>query len=70
MAIKVDLTQGDVKSHLIRMTLPMIWGLVAIMSMNLADTFFVGQLGTDQLAAMGFTFPVVMVMNSLVNIEE
>lgn len=65
MAVKIDLTQGDEKAHLIRMTLPMIGGLIAIMSMNLADTFFVGQLGTNQLAAMGFTFPVVMVMNSL-----
>ncbi|MBK8454882.1 MAG: MATE family efflux transporter [Thiofilum sp.] len=65
MAVNIDLTQGDEKAHLIRMTLPMIGGLIAIMSMNLADTFFVGQLGTDQLAAMGFTFPVVMVMNSL-----
>ncbi|WP_020559621.1 MATE family efflux transporter [Thiofilum flexile] len=65
MAVKIDLTQGEEKGHLIRMTLPMIGGLIAIMSMNLADTFFVGQLGTNELAAMGFTFPVIMVMNGL-----
>jgi putative MATE family efflux protein len=29
---------------------------------NLADTYFVSQLGTEALAAMSFTFPVVMVL--------
>ena len=43
----------------------MIWGLLAMMSFNAADTWFVAQLGTDALAAMSFTFPVVMVLTSL-----
>lgn len=60
-----DLTQGNVSKILIAQGIPMIWGILAIISMNLADTFFVGQLGTDELAAMGFTFPVVMIMSSL-----
>lgn len=60
-----DLTQGSERSQLIRMSLPMVWGIFAIMAMNLADSFFVGQLGTDGLAAMGFTFPVVMIISSL-----
>jgi Na+-driven multidrug efflux pump len=60
-----DLTQGSERSQLIRMSLPMVWGIFAIMAMNLADSFFVGQLGTDELAAMGFTFPVVMIISSL-----
>lgn len=63
--LKQDLTVGDERTHLINQTIPMIWGIFAILGMNLADTFFVGQLGTDQLAAMGFTFPVVMIMSSL-----
>ncbi len=45
--------------------LPMIWGILAIISMNLADTYFVGQLGTNELAAMGFTFPIAMIMSSM-----
>lgn len=65
MAVKVDLTQGDEKALLIQLTIPMMWGLVAIMAVNLTDTFFVGQLGTNELAAISFIFPVVMVMNSL-----
>ncbi|WP_293030549.1 MATE family efflux transporter, partial [Moorena sp. SIO3I8] len=32
---------------------------------NLIDTYFVGQLGTKPLAAMSFTFPVVMTLGSL-----
>lgn len=60
-----DLTQGSVSSQLVRLAVPMVWGIFAIMFMSLADTYFVGQLGTDELAAMGFTFPVVMVMSSL-----
>lgn len=35
------------------------------MSMNIVDTFFVGQLGTDELAAMGFTIPIVSILLSL-----
>jgi putative MATE family efflux protein len=32
---------------------------------NLVDTAFVGRLGTQELAAISFTFPVVLVVNSL-----
>ncbi|WP_428102608.1 MATE family efflux transporter [Candidatus Rariloculus sp.] len=38
--------------------MPMVIGLVALNSYSIADTYFVGQLGTLPLAAMGFTFPV------------
>jgi putative MATE family efflux protein len=37
----------------------MILGILGIHAFNLIDTFFVGQLGTRELAAMSFTFPVV-----------
>lgn len=60
-----DLTQGDVQQHLTAMTLPMIGGILAIMSMNIVDTFYVAQLGTPPLAAMGFTMPVISVLLSL-----
>lgn len=35
------------------------------MSMNLVDTFYVAQLGTQPLAAMGFTIPIVAILLSL-----
>ncbi|MEM7794212.1 MAG: MATE family efflux transporter [Cyanobacteria bacterium P01_C01_bin.118] len=59
------LTQGPVSKHLITLTIPMVWGVFAIIAFNLVDTYFVGQLGTAQLAAMSFTFPVVMTFGSL-----
>jgi len=43
----------------------MFIGILAMQIFNLVDTFFVGQLGARQLAAMGFTFPVVLVINSI-----
>ena len=63
--IKHNLTQGDVGKHLYSMTGPMIWGILSIMSMNIVDTFYVGKLGTDPLAAMSFTIPLVSILLSL-----
>jgi Na+-driven multidrug efflux pump len=60
-----DLTQGDEKRHLINQTVPMIWGFLAIMSMALVDTWFIAQLGNDEVAAAGFSFPIIIVLSSL-----
>ena len=60
-----DVTSGSVERHLVRLTVPTIWGMLAITVFNLTDTFFVSRLGTDALAAMGFTFPVVMLTGSV-----
>lgn len=63
--MKRNLTAGPVAPHLVKLTLPMVWGLFALIAFNLVDTYFVGQLGTAQLAAMSFTFPVVMTLGNL-----
>jgi len=54
-----DMLNGDVKDVLIRLTGPMILGMAAMVAFNLIDTMYVGWLGSDDLAAMAFTFPVV-----------
>jgi putative MATE family efflux protein len=59
------LINGPVGKTLIRLTGPMIVGIVAMMAFNLVDTYFVGHLGTDELAAMSFTFPVIMIIASV-----
>ena len=59
------LTQGNVASILIGLTLPIIWGVFAVMSLYLADTYFVAQLGTDDLAAISFIFPVAIAVQSV-----
>ncbi|WP_414623572.1 MATE family efflux transporter [Calothrix sp. CCY 0018] len=63
--MKQQLTEGNVGSTLVKLTIPMIWGVFAIIAFNLVDTYFVGQLGTKPLAAMSFTFPVVMTLGCL-----
>ena len=42
----------------------MLGGIVATMAFNAVDTYFVGRLGVAELAAMSFTFPVVMLLTS------
>lgn len=63
--LHATLTEGSVAGHLRTMAAPMVWGLLATMSFNAVDTFFVAQLGGDPLAAMAFTFPVIMVISSI-----
>ena len=40
-------------------------GIMAIMSMYLVDAYFLGQVGKEALAALGFIFPVIGLFNSL-----
>jgi putative MATE family efflux protein len=47
------------------MTIPMILGMVLLMTFSIVDTFFVSMLGTEQLAAISFTFPVTFTLISL-----
>ena len=62
---KAHLTEGSVPCHLFSLTWPGISGSLAITVFNLTDTFFVSRLGTDSLAAMGFTFPIILIINSV-----
>lgn len=64
-SLQATLTEGSVVQQLRNMAAPMVIGLIAMMSFNAVDTFFVGQLSADALAAMSFTFPVVMVYSSI-----
>ena len=60
-----QLVDGPVGKTLVRLTLPMSVGILGMVAFNLVDTFFVGRLGTLELAAMSFTFPVVLVVGSI-----
>ena len=59
------LMEGSVNQALRKMALPMAVGMVCMILVNIIDTFWVGRLGTDALAAMAFTFPVVGMVFSL-----
>ena len=56
---RTHVIEGPVGSTLIRLTLPMVGGLLTIMLFNVVDTFFIARLGPKPLAAIGFTFPIV-----------
>ena len=59
------LLTAPVNPTLKNMTIPMMFGLVMLMSFNLVDTFYVSLLGTESLAAFSFTFPVTFTLISL-----
>ncbi|NOY23815.1 MAG: MATE family efflux transporter [Acidobacteria bacterium] len=62
--MKAELTTGPIGRTLARLTTYMIFGFFAAIAFNLVDTWFVAKLGTDELAAMGFIFPVVMIIGA------
>ncbi|RMG66582.1 MAG: MATE family efflux transporter [Bacteroidetes bacterium] len=62
---KATLTQGPIAPMLIRLTIPMVFGIFSMVAFNLVDTYFIGQEGTLELAALSFTLPVVMVLGAI-----
>ena len=56
------LLTGDVSTALREMSAPMLFGLIAMIFVNLIDTYWVSRLGTESLAAMTFTFPVAAIV--------
>jgi putative MATE family efflux protein len=60
-----NLLTDDIVPTLRNMTIPMIVGMVMLMTFSLVDTFFVSLLGTAELAAISFTFPVTFTVISL-----
>jgi Na+-driven multidrug efflux pump len=63
MQDKHGLLTAPITQVLSQMTLPMVFGIVAILMFNLVDTFFISLLGTQALAAISFTFPVTFAVN-------
>lgn len=62
MAEPSRLLTGPVRSVLREQSVPMAVGLVFMIVVNLIDTYWAGRLGTDELAAMSFSFPVIGVV--------
>lgn len=48
--------------QLFNMTWPMLFGVLSLMSFQLVDSAFIGQLGVLPLAAQGFTLPIQMII--------
>lgn len=62
---ELDLTEGSVKKTLVILALPLVITQLLQTAYNLADTIWVGQYGTDSLAAISFAFPLVFLLISL-----
>ncbi|MCP5358864.1 MAG: MATE family efflux transporter [Pseudomonadales bacterium] len=59
------LVNDPIPATLIRMTGPMIIGMLMLFTFNLVDTLFISMLGTEPLSAISFTFPVTFMVLSL-----
>jgi MATE family, multidrug efflux pump len=62
---RATLSEGPVGRQLLRLGGPMVFGLLSIILLNVIDTWFISKLGTAELAAISFTFPVVMLIGSV-----
>lgn len=56
---------NDLGKQLFSMTWPMLFGVLSLMSFQLVDSAFIGQLGILPLAAQGFTLPIQMIIIGL-----
>jgi len=63
---KLNLVEGPEGPILVRLTVPMMLGILSMIAFNLVDTYYVGRLGAKEQAALSFTFPVIMIVFSLV----
>ncbi len=59
------LTQGTVGGGLLHLTVPMLLGISSTLVAALFETYLIGLIGTDELAAYSFTFPVIGALQSI-----
>jgi len=72
LGAKVDLTEGKVSGHVLRMLGPFSIAVIALISTGIVDTIYLGRLtdefrpnlGVMALAALGFAFPLTFLGNS------
>ncbi|PPK52497.1 putative MATE family efflux protein [Marinobacter persicus] len=58
-------TNTSLARQLYSMTWPMLFGVLSLMTFQLTDSAFVGQLGGDPLAALGFTVPMQQLVSGM-----
>jgi len=62
---RIDLINDNINKTLVKMTIPMIFGMLGFVIFNVTDTFFISRLGTTEMAALTFTFPIVFIIGSM-----
>lgn len=61
---RVNLLEGDIRKTLAALTLPTALGIVFVIAIDVTDTLWVGMLGTRELAALSFCFPIIAMIMS------
>lgn len=62
---KLNLTEDPIGRSIYSLMWPMLVGMLAMMSYSIADIYFIGRLGTMELAAVAFTFPVNFIVGAM-----
>lgn len=62
---KNNLTQGSVPITLAKLTAPMVMGVSSSILVQTLEMGFIGQLSTQHVAAITFTFPLTMIITSI-----
>ncbi|MBD3391989.1 MAG: MATE family efflux transporter [Chitinivibrionales bacterium] len=62
---KARLVDGHEGKLLLKLALPMVLGILGMNVFHLVDTIYIGMLGREFLAAIAFTFPVVLIVNGI-----
>ena len=65
MNVKNNLTEGSILKSLIALSIPIIFANILQTAYQLTDTFWVGRLGTDAVAAVSISFPIIFLIISL-----
>lgn len=59
------MTQAPIPGLVMRMAVPTIISMLVTSFYNMADTFFVGQIGTSATAAVGVVFPLMSIIQAI-----
>jgi putative MATE family efflux protein len=62
---RARLLEAPIPGVLFQLSWPLTVGLFAVVAINVTDTFYVGRLGADPLAAIGYCFPVIFGMSAI-----
>lgn len=60
--MKKDLTEGSVLKSIIVLAIPIIFANLLQTAYNITDTFWVGRLGAEAVAAVSLSFPVIFLV--------
>ncbi len=58
------MTTGSVRRLVIRLAVPTVISMLVTALYNIADTFFVGRIGTEATAGVGLVFPIMTIMQA------